>query len=151
MRELELPSSSSSTPPPAIVAPSRPEPKPAATPFPAPSESYAKVRSVYEQNFGLLSSILTERIKEALRKYPVEWVMMAMEKAVTAEKRRWDYVEGILRNWESEGFNNARSRKATATAGNGNAIGHRTDSPKPWADYQRDEFDEELSAAINGF
>lgn len=67
--------------------------------------AYQEVRAVYENNFGLLTIVLSKRIKEALGAYPPQWILMAMERAVVAEKRRWDYVEGILRNWKTEGLN----------------------------------------------
>jgi DnaD/phage-associated family protein len=86
--------------------------------------AYQEVRAVYENNFGLLTSVLSKRIKEALGAYPPQWIPMAMERAVTAEKRRWDYVEGILRNWKAEGLNGqppGPKRTGKSGASNGSA------------------------------
>lgn len=80
--------------------------------------AWLAAKSAYENNIGLLTPLLAQRIQEALRIYPPEWVPAAIERAVVAEKRRWDYVEGILRNWLAEGF----------TAGQGSRSSRRTNT-----------------------
>lgn len=77
--------------------------------------AYVAAKVAYENNIGMLTPILVQRIEEALRSYPPEWVPLAIERAVAAEKRRWDYIEGILRNWSAEGFNSPGSRSSWRT------------------------------------
>lgn len=115
---------------------------------PAQDAGYAKVREAYEQNIGLLTPILSQRIKAALLTYPLEWIVLAIERAVSAEKRRWDYIEGVLRNWQSEGFTNGNQ----ATNGKNGIAGRRSggDSRPTWANYQPAEFDAEWAAELNG-
>lgn len=113
-----------------------------------PPDGYATVREAYEQNIGLLTPLLSRRIKEALRTYPPEWIVLAIERAVAAEKRRWDYVEGVLRNWQAEGFTNGNQ----PTNGKNGTAGRRSggDRRPAWANYQSAEFDAEWAAELNG-
>ena len=114
-------SSSSSSAPTAsaVTEPQTPEPQqpalPAAVAPPvsaiAPAD-WARVRAVYESDFGLFTSLLVERVQDALRHHSAEMVVLAMGRAVSANKRRWDYVEGILRNWAVEGYGNAGAKNA---------------------------------------
>jgi DnaD/phage-associated family protein len=81
--------------------------------------AWAQVRATYEGNFGLFTSLLVDRVKATMRQYPAEMVVLAMDKAIGAEKRRWDYVEGILRNWAAEGYgSNAAGTSSKAAMGN---------------------------------
>lgn len=109
-------SSSSSAPTaPEVTEPQTPEPQ---QPEPSPAVSaidpadWARVRTVYESDFGLFTSLLVERVQDALRQHPAEMVILAMGRAVSANRRRWDYVEGILRNWSVEGYGNAGAKNA---------------------------------------
>ena len=113
-------SSSSSAPTaPAVTEPQQPEPQQPALPAAiAPAVAaidpadWARVRAVYESDFGLFTSLLVERVQDALRQHSAEMVILAMGRAVSANKRRWDYVEGILRNWTVEGYGNAGAKNA---------------------------------------
>ena len=110
--------------------PQQPQPEPQSEPAINPAD-WARVRAVYESNFGMFTSLLVDRVKDALMQHPAEMVVMAMDRAVSANRRRWDYVEGILRNWAVEGYGNAGTKIATmgvAAAGrgtgrSGNAVG----------------------------
>jgi DnaD/phage-associated family protein len=53
--------------------------------------------------FGLLSPIIIEKIIADVQQYGKDWVMEAAEIAALASKRRYDYVKGILENWERNG------------------------------------------------
>ena len=59
--------------------------------------------TVYEQNIGPLTEAVSERIKLAQQDYPPGWVAEAIRLAARRNKRRWDYTEGILRNWQRDG------------------------------------------------
>lgn len=58
---------------------------------------------VYEQNIGPLTEAVSERIKLAETDTSTAWVVEAIRLAALRNKRRWDYVEGILRNWQRDG------------------------------------------------
>lgn len=110
-------SSSSSSPAPTaleVTEPQTPEPQ-----LPAPAiapADWARVRAIYESDFGLFTSLLVDRVQDALRQHPAEMVVLAMGRAVSANRRRWDYVEGILRNWSVEGYGNAGAKNAPVGA-----------------------------------
>lgn len=60
----------------------------------------------YEQNLGPLTAAVSERIKLAESETSGAWVVEAIGLAARRNKRRWDYVEGILRNWQRDGKDN---------------------------------------------
>ncbi len=73
-------------------------------------ENLVVVRELYEQNIGVIvPNILTE-LENAVAKYPLKWTEDAIKIAVGADKRRWDYVSGILRNWETKGRGSKKTK-----------------------------------------
>lgn len=66
----------------------------------------AIVFSIYENNIGLLTPVVSQKILSDLAEYPAGWVEDAIGKAVLAEKRSYSYVQGILRNWKRDGRKN---------------------------------------------
>ncbi|MEO8287374.1 MAG: DnaD domain protein [Chloroflexota bacterium] len=68
------------------------------------------VYALYEQNVGLLTPILAERLQDAEGRYPAEWIEAAFEEAVTNNKRNWRYIERILERWAAEGKQSGKDR-----------------------------------------
>jgi DnaD/phage-associated family protein len=66
-------------------------------------KDYGELCKVYEQEIGSLSPLVADKIKDTLRGTPVAWCVKAVEEAGLQNKRRWAYVEGILKNWQSIG------------------------------------------------
>jgi len=58
---------------------------------------------LYEQNIGLLQPLLAEKLEEAERDYPQNWIEEAFQIAVERNARNWRYIEAILERWEREG------------------------------------------------
>lgn len=69
-------------------------------------DGFAQVCTVYEQNVGLLTKIISEKLADDIATYGAPWVTDAIGIAVTAEKRNLSYVEGILKKWKHEGRTN---------------------------------------------
>ncbi len=69
--------------------------------------------SVYEQNIGPLTAAVSERMKLAETDYTTDWVISAIRLAALRNKRRWDYVEGILRNWQRDGKDDGEKQAKT--------------------------------------
>jgi DnaD/phage-associated family protein len=70
---------------------------------------------LYEQNIGALTPLIAEALREAERTYPPEWIEDAFREAVAMNKRRWKYVEAILKRWGDEGRDDeAGGRTGTA-------------------------------------
>ena len=63
----------------------------------------ANIFALYEENVGLLSPIMVEKLKEAEELYPWPWMEEAFTIAVTHNKRSWQYISSILRRWAAEG------------------------------------------------
>ena len=66
--------------------------------------------ALYEQNIGLLTPLLAEKLQDAEGRYPLEWIEAAFEEAVTNNKRNWRYIERILERWAVEGMNSGKDR-----------------------------------------
>lgn len=68
------------------------------------SSSNIEVFKHFEQcNFGLLSSILMEKIGADIEIYGATYVMKAAEVADEQGKHKYSYVKGILENWKANG------------------------------------------------
>ncbi|MEI6044820.1 MAG: DnaD domain protein, partial [Chloroflexota bacterium] len=61
------------------------------------------IYTLYEQNIGSLTPILSERLREATQLYPAEWVEAAFTEAVNYNRRSWAYISRILENWAIDG------------------------------------------------
>ena len=62
-----------------------------------------EIYSLYEQNIGILTPIMSEKLTEAEDKYPAEWIKEAVGIAVEQNRRSWAYVSRILERWDMEG------------------------------------------------
>lgn len=80
---------------------------------PPPAAAVENPFTVYEQNIGPLVPLIAERIKLAEKDYSTAWVVDAMYVAVRRNKRRWDYVEGILKRWHSDGRDDGEKPEKT--------------------------------------
>ena len=71
----------------------------------APEEQEARpnIFTLYEENIGLLTPILADRLKEAEGIYPDVWIEEAIQHACAYNKRSWGYIEAILKRWRDEG------------------------------------------------
>ncbi len=87
---------------------------------PGTTTAYAQIVELYENNIGLVTTITSQAIQEALGRYPPEWLAKGIEIAVKRERRDWRYIEGILRNWETEGFGGNGNGKRSSSTNNRN-------------------------------
>jgi DNA replication protein len=67
---------------------------------------------LYEQNVGLMTPILAEKLRDLEKSYPPAWIEEAFEIAVSRNKRHLRYIENILKRWETEG-KEGESREAS--------------------------------------
>lgn len=97
--------------------PSKKEPKKKEPDFPPPPQpstptrnrksdpDYDRICTAIEgEGLGMMTPALATAVKEAMDKYPVAWILKAVEISVMRNKRTWGYVNGILGNFEREGF-----------------------------------------------
>ena len=59
--------------------------------------------SLYEQNIGMLTPMIAEELRDALKVYPENWISDAIKEAVSNNKRKWSYISAILERWTAEG------------------------------------------------
>ncbi len=59
--------------------------------------------TLYEQNIGSLTALLSEDLVEAEAVFPAAWIEDAFHEAVKANKRSWKYISAILNRWQEEG------------------------------------------------
>jgi DNA replication protein len=65
---------------------------------------------LYEQNFGMITPIVADELKDAQRTYPAEWIEEAFREAVRNRKLNWKYVSRILERWTAEGKDSGAHR-----------------------------------------
>lgn len=66
------------------------------------------IYKLYESNIGILTPRIADNLKDAEKEYPAEWIQDAIHLAVENNKRKWSYIDAILKRWETEG----RSRES---------------------------------------
>jgi DNA replication protein len=69
----------------------------------APVAVAVNIFLLYEENVGVISPLLSERLREAEAQYPWPWIEAAFREAVALNRRSWRYIERILQRWEAEG------------------------------------------------
>ncbi len=94
---------------------------------PAPGEQTQPPRSVersrpgifklYEQNIGLVTPIIADRLVEALELYPQSWIEDAIEAAVSYNRRNWRYIQRILETWATEGRSHEANKRHQSSTG----------------------------------
>lgn len=95
----------------------------------APVVERPNVFKLYEENFGPLTPMIADALKDAEETYSDEWVAEAMEAALKNNVRNWKYVEAILKRWREKGKYEGRDRQ---------------DAEKSSERYTKSEFDEYL-------
>lgn len=72
---------------------------------------------LYEQNIGLVTPIIADRLVEALELYPEEWIADAIAAAVSYNRRNWRYIQRILETWATEGRTYEADRRHQSSTG----------------------------------
>ena len=58
----------------------------------------------YNENIGLITPYGLETLEDYAKEMPVDLIILAMKKAVEADKRTIQYIKGILNNWSKKGI-----------------------------------------------
>ena len=77
----------------------------------APPVERPNVFKLYEENIGPLTPLIADMLKEAEELYRNEWFEEAITIAVKNNKRKWKYVEAILKRWKEEGKNGKKDQQ----------------------------------------
>lgn len=68
------------------------------------NQEFAEICTAIECNgFGMMTQILSDEVADLLKDYPSVWILDAMKIAVKANKRKINYVAGVLRKWRADG------------------------------------------------
>ncbi|MSQ32469.1 MAG: DnaD domain protein [Dehalococcoidia bacterium] len=84
------------------------------TPLKTAEKSNQDIFSLYEDNFGLLTPMIAEQLKDMESTYPNGWIVEAFKVASTRNKRSLGTVGYLLKRWEREGKNDGESTGHTA-------------------------------------
>ena len=68
-----------------------------------PPPEHPNIFALYEDNIGLITPVMADKLKEAEQSYPWTWIQEAFELAVARNVRKWRYIESILERWATEG------------------------------------------------
>jgi DnaD/phage-associated family protein len=60
--------------------------------------------SLYQNNIGMLTPMISEELKDAEATYSAEWIKEAIAESVKNNARSWKYASAILQRWSREGF-----------------------------------------------
>jgi DNA replication protein len=72
-------------------------------------EAMPDVFSLYEDNIGLLTPMISDELREAMKSYPEAWIRDAIREAARNNKRKWSYIAAIMERWNSEGKSDGKS------------------------------------------
>ena len=76
------------------------------------SKSLSAVKKAYEQNMGVLTPIVLEGLEDWIKDLPADVILTAIERAAKANKRQYNYLNGILNNWHKAGLKTIGAIKA---------------------------------------
>lgn len=109
---------------------------------------FGEICKAYEQEFGALTPMIADAIRDAENTYPPDWIPEAMAIAVKNNARNWKYVEAVLKNCKARNMRpslNAKERKNATNTRTGNP--RRTGQEQASAVYT--DADRAAAAAIN--
>ncbi len=75
------------------------------------TEELPDIFTLYEQNMGMLTPMISEELREAEKLYPEAWIRDAIKEAVNQNKRKWSYISAILERWSAEGRSDGTYRR----------------------------------------
>jgi len=75
------------------------------------TEEQPDIFTLYEQNIGMLTPMIADNLRDALKVYPERWIRDAIKEAVNQSKRKWSYISAILERWSAEGKSNGTYRR----------------------------------------
>jgi len=89
----------------------------AAKAIPVAAEPLPDIFTLYEQNIGILTPMISEELRDAESRYPAGWIHDAIKEAVLHNKRNIRYITKILENWSVEGRSDGTYQRDTKEKG----------------------------------
>ena len=75
------------------------------------TEKPPDIFTLYEENIGMLTPLIADELKEAVKQYPELWIRDAIKEAVEQNKRNWRYIARLLEHWSVEGKDDGTYRR----------------------------------------
>lgn len=101
----------------------------------------------YEQEFGALTPMIADAVNDDIDTYSAEWVDEAMQIAVKANKRSWNYVQGILKRCKEKNIRPQLNKLEDSHGNNGSSNSKRTKPSRPEKADTAEYTDEDRAAA----
>jgi len=67
------------------------------------TDGRGRIFELYEQEIGLLTPMISEQVTDWIENYPAGWLEDAIKIAAENNKRKTSYINGILKNWRTDG------------------------------------------------
>ena len=77
---------------------------------------FGEVAKVYQNEIGLYSAVIADMMEDDYSTYGGQWIIDAIKVAVAANKRKYNYVRGVLRRWHTEGRQDEQTKQQQDTA-----------------------------------
>lgn len=77
------------------------------------ASDFSSLVKVYENNINLITPIMADELRDALKEYPLEWIETAIKETVKSGVRNWNYALAILKRWKSGGKISLGGKKST--------------------------------------
>lgn len=74
--------------------------------------------TLYEQNIGPLTPMISEQLRDMEKDYPASWIEETIQIAVKANKRSLRYILAILKRWQAEGKGSGFTKQPTQADAN---------------------------------
>jgi len=70
-----------------------------------------EVFTLYQDNIHPITPLEAEKLADDIERYGNEWVIEAIKRSVLRNKRTLGYIEAILHNWETNGFDDGEKKQ----------------------------------------
>jgi DnaD/phage-associated family protein len=94
--------------------------------------------SLYENNIGFITPLIRDKLLEAEKDHPPDWIKSAFEIAVGSNARNWNYVAAILSRWKTAGYDGSKPSPNGYHGKRKDGIPDRRDTPEARAKYAED-------------
>ena len=99
-----------------------------------------KIVEFYNENIGLITPYGLETLEDYAKEMPADLIILAMKKAVEADKRTIQYIRGILNNWSKKSIKTVlEAEKEDEQFKKDNKKQSRTESKLDQRNYTEDE------------
>jgi len=74
-------------------------------------DGHKNLFKVYEDNIGILTPLIADKLKDIANEYSTEWFEEAIKEACEANIRKLNYIVAILKRWQVDGFKAPKPEK----------------------------------------